>query len=113
LDARIWAVLRQASRHLSEAGVSHASFDEDSEIRHSLNLVCEQPPFPPERHQPSPSTPDLPVVDAIRLATALGMRTTAPNAAVRYDRQADVAQLAEHRFCKPGVAGSIPAVGSL
>jgi hypothetical protein len=32
----------------------------------------------------------------------------------RYDgeRHADVAQLAEHRFCKPGVAGSIPAVGS-
>lgn len=37
--------------------------------------------------------------------------TTALDAAVRYDRQADVAQLAEHRFCKPGVAGSIPAVG--
>ncbi len=25
---------------------------------------------------------------------------------------ADVAQLVEHRFCKPDVAGSIPAVGS-
>lgn len=39
-------------------------------------------------------------------------RMPAGKPAVRYDRQADVAQLAEHRFCKPGVAGSIPAVGS-
>jgi hypothetical protein len=47
--------------------------------------------------QPNSTTPDA------------GTPGTAPVGCVRY---ADVAQLAEHRFCKPGVAGSIPAVGS-
>jgi hypothetical protein len=54
----------------------------------------------------SPTRPSIP---------ARSRRARSPRAdlaAVRYDRDADVAQLVEHRSCKADVAGSIPAVGS-